>query len=260
MPHHLCWHCFNTAVDINAFIDSGINFQRTTVNHLFPTHYTRIKETPYNPILPVSAPDENVHEVVLQGELVEEREIVLEATGDQVGSASILAVAKEEAKLEDCYSDSQNCPDKKSEGKTDQESDGSLQYLSQVNQTSGKPEPVAVEENFQYKSQKVQKNANCDQYEKEDQHQGSKQDSEEAERPVASKEREKCSFCSKTFQRQSQLKSHLASHSEARPHQCQVCGVAFKHRRNLVEHSHTHSQQPSFICAVCGLTFKQKSK
>lgn len=260
MPHHLCWHCFNTSVDINAFIDSGINFQRTTVNQLLPTHSAIIEETSCSSILPVSAPDENVHEEVLQGELVEEREIVLEATGDQVGSASILAVVKKEARSEASYSNSRNYIDKNSEGKTNQESDSSLQNLSQVNQTSGKAEAAPVKENFQGKSQKVQGNIDCDHAEKGDQHQGEKQVSEGTKKPVTSNEREKCSYCSKTFRRQSQLKSHLASHSDARPHQCQVCGVAFKHRRNLVEHSHTHSQQPSFICAVCGLTFKQKSK
>ena len=98
MPHHLCWHCFNTAVDINAFIDSGINFQRTTVNHLLPRHNTRIEETLCNSFLPVSAPCENVHEVVLQGELEEEKEVVLRVSDDQVGGVSILTKVKEEKK------------------------------------------------------------------------------------------------------------------------------------------------------------------
>lgn len=36
MPKHLCLSCFNTAVDIQAFIESGVNFQKTTVGQLFP--------------------------------------------------------------------------------------------------------------------------------------------------------------------------------------------------------------------------------
>lgn len=70
----------------------------------------------------------------------------------------------------------------------------------------------------------------------------------------------KCPTCKKTFSRQSHLKSHLASHSTARPFECPVCSIRFKYRRNLVEHSGIHHSCPSFICSMCGLTFKQKSK
>lgn len=70
----------------------------------------------------------------------------------------------------------------------------------------------------------------------------------------------KCPTCKKTFSRQSHLKSHLASHSSARPFECPVCSMRFKYRRNLVEHSGIHHSCPSFICSMCGLTFKQKSK
>lgn len=264
MPHHLCWQCFNTAVDINAFIDSGINFQRTTINHILPSHNTRTAEAPCHSLLPVPAPSENAPEVILQGELVqegeEEREVVLGVSDDQMGGASVMTVTKEETRLEGCYQNIQNNLDKKSEGKTDWEGDGSFQYPSQINQRSVNVEAANVGEFFENKQEEPLENTNCGHEEKVDQHQGSKQLlDEDMKKSGEDNAREKCSYCNKTFQRQSQLKSHLASHSEARPHQCQVCGVAFKHRRNLVEHSHTHSQQPSFICAVCGLTFKQKS-
>ncbi|MPC07736.1 Zinc finger protein 358 [Portunus trituberculatus] len=252
MPHHLCWHCFNTAVDINAFIDSGINFQKTTINHLLSSHNTRTAEAPCHSLVPVPASSENAPEVILQGELVEEeeqeREVVLGVSDDQMGGASVMTVTKEEIQLERCYQNMQNNLIKKSEDKTD------------FNQTAFNVEAANVEEIFENKKENSLENRDSGHEVKVDQQQGSKQLLEkDMKKSVADNAREKCSFCSKTFQRQSQLKSHLASHSEARPHQCQVCGVAFKHRRNLVEHAHTHSQHPSFICAVCGLTFKQKS-
>ncbi|KAK7065224.1 hypothetical protein SK128_004394 [Halocaridina rubra] len=42
MPKHICVSCFNTAVDIQAFVDSAINFQKTTTSHLFPN--AKLKE------------------------------------------------------------------------------------------------------------------------------------------------------------------------------------------------------------------------
>ncbi|KAK4319235.1 hypothetical protein Pmani_009800 [Petrolisthes manimaculis] len=36
MPKRLCVSCLNTAVDIQTFVNSGINFQKTTIRQLFP--------------------------------------------------------------------------------------------------------------------------------------------------------------------------------------------------------------------------------
>lgn len=274
MPHHLCWTCFNTAVDISAFIDSGINFQRTTVNHFIPSLTTSLEETSNSLLLPVSSSGEDAQEVVFQ-EIVHEREVVLGTGGNQAG-ASILAVTDEGAKVEEGYPESKICLNKNSYGKTNHEMDGSLQYFLQDNQMPAEAEAITVIEELPEKSQEFGESTIIDKEDKADQHQhnkeileiddndqdhGSNQALKEEERKLeVGNEKEKCPHCSKTFLRQSQLKSHLVTHSEARPHQCTVCGVAFKYRRNLVEHTHTHSQQPSFICAVCGLTFKQKSK
>lgn len=277
MPHHLCWTCFNTAVDISAFIDSGINFQRTTVNHFLPSLSTSVEVAPCDPILPLQGSGQDAQEIVLQGELVEEREVVMGMNSTQA-TASIVAVAEEEAKLQECYPEPKINLNKSSDAKMNQEEDGSLQYLFQANQMSGEAgEAITVIEELPEKSEGFQRSTNIVEEKKRYQHQGSKEISgadnggkedqkskqvskEEAKKPSENNKREKCPHCTKTFLRQSQLKSHLVTHSEARPHQCTVCGVAFKYRRNLVEHCHTHSQQPSFICAVCGLTFKQKSK
>ncbi|XP_069159047.1 zinc finger protein 480 isoform X2 [Procambarus clarkii] len=54
MPKHLCLSCFNTAIDIQAFIDSGVNFQKTTITQLFPN--ARVEEA-YE--LPFSASYQN---------------------------------------------------------------------------------------------------------------------------------------------------------------------------------------------------------
>ena len=174
---------------------------------------------------------------------------MLGVSDDQVGGASVMTVTKEEIQLGSCYQNIQNNLDKESGGKTD------------INQAAFNVETANVGGIFENEQEDTPENSKYGHEERVNQHQERKQLLEkDTKKSVAVSVREKCSYCSKTFQRQSQLKSHLASHSEARPHQCQVCGVAFKHRRNLVEHSHTHNQQPSFICAVCGLTFKQKSK
>ncbi|XP_050722864.1 zinc finger protein 358-like isoform X1 [Eriocheir sinensis] len=277
MPHHLCWTCFNTAVDISAFIDSGINFQRTTANHFLSSLSTSIEAAPCDPLLlPLPSSGADDQEIVLQGELEEEQEVVLGTASNKAG-ASILAVAEEEAKLQECYPEPKISLNKSSDVKIDEDKDASLHYFFHTNQMPDEAgEAITVIEELTEKSQEFQESTNIVKEGKGDQHQGSKQISdadsekeedqgstqvlkEEVKKPSPGNEREKCPHCSKTFLRQSQLKSHLVTHSEARPHQCTVCGVAFKYRRNLVEHTHTHSQQPSFICAVCGLTFKQKS-
>lgn len=81
-----------------------------------------------------------------------------------------------------------------------------------------------------------------------------------------------CHICGKKFRLRAQLKSHLISHSEAKPFKCENCERDFKYSWNLNKHkrescpqstglskkpSHTESNLPAkFKCPICSHMFK----
>ncbi|KAG0728668.1 Zinc finger and SCAN domain-containing protein 10 [Chionoecetes opilio] len=281
MPHYLCWQCFNTAVDINAFIDSGISYQRSLVGELRPSQHDGAEVAPCDTVLPESVGSSQ--EEVLTEELVEEREIVLQAVGDQMqqvtgqtetaaGEENVHSKSQESQEDTDCSPEAREQHEdstqeaeqggtQAAQDRTQEAEQGGTQAAQDSTQAAAQDSTQVAQGGTQAAQGGTQAAQGGTQAAAQGGTQEAAQDStQETEAPAPGSEREKCSYCSKTFRRPSQLKSHLARHSGARPHLCVVCGVAFKHRRNLVEHTHTHSQDPAFICAKCGLTFKQKSK
>nr|CAD7261009.1 unnamed protein product [Timema shepardi] len=69
----------------------------------------------------------------------------------------------------------------------------------------------------------------------------------------------KCDICGKCFKREGTLKIHLLVHSEHTPHKCDVCGKCFKHKSTLKTHFITHGEQRPHKCVVCCKSSKTKN-
>lgn len=68
-----------------------------------------------------------------------------------------------------------------------------------------------------------------------------------------------CSECGKLFAHVTQLRSHMKTHSDERPHICSVCQRSFRRRADLRSHFLTHTGQKSNLCNICGKGFLKKS-
>ncbi|XP_029478990.1 zinc finger protein 782-like [Oncorhynchus nerka] len=68
-----------------------------------------------------------------------------------------------------------------------------------------------------------------------------------------------CTFCGKSFQRFSQLKEHLRSHTGEKPYTCEQCGRSFTKQCNLIRHAVVHSGEKPYECSQCGKCFTQRS-
>ncbi|XP_031662327.1 zinc finger and SCAN domain-containing protein 2-like isoform X2 [Oncorhynchus kisutch] len=68
-----------------------------------------------------------------------------------------------------------------------------------------------------------------------------------------------CTFCGKSFQRFSQLKEHLRSHTGEKPYTCEQCGRSFTKQCNLIRHAVVHSGEKPYECTQCGKCFTQRS-
>ncbi|XP_047495133.1 zinc finger protein 568-like [Penaeus chinensis] len=307
MSKHVCLSCFNIAVDVQAFIDSSINFQKTTIRQIFPEH--KLVET--QDITLIQAPfgslrkeselvehhindDSKVDEPILKsqdllqnGSFLETSNVLLKSKLEEAPKGSL---ASDFQKSADCVNAdvSQNnvkvTINSSELGVIDQLSKDELPSV----QTECMPEVPSISTEFQTDpnvksdvkfADEGDRVFNCpkeDACDKEhsslvSQNQStnstnsstnnkSKKAKVAVDRQEKGKESsKKCPVCSKSFPRQSQLKSHLVSHSGTRPFECKICHTKFKYRRNLVEHSSIHNEIPSFICSKCGLTFKQRS-
>ncbi|XP_022204182.2 zinc finger protein 771 isoform X2 [Nilaparvata lugens] len=67
-----------------------------------------------------------------------------------------------------------------------------------------------------------------------------------------------CSVCGKQFQRRTRLNSHMALHTQVRPHTCDECGKTFAMRWDLTLHRRLHTA--AFACPVCHKSFTANSK
>lgn len=67
-----------------------------------------------------------------------------------------------------------------------------------------------------------------------------------------------CSICDKKFNRLSNLKDHLTTHSDFKPYQCLVCLKEFSNSSNLSKHRQLHNVKKNFSCLDCDRKFSQK--
>ncbi|XP_034168879.2 zinc finger protein 774 [Pangasianodon hypophthalmus] len=68
-----------------------------------------------------------------------------------------------------------------------------------------------------------------------------------------------CKFCGETFT-PIELRNHLKTHPEFRPHQCDHCGRCFANLSNLLAHISNHTGEKPHVCLNCGKKFFSKSQ
>ncbi|KAF9932299.1 hypothetical protein BGZ67_004823 [Mortierella alpina] len=61
--------------------------------------------------------------------------------------------------------------------------------------------------------------------------------------------------CDKSFSRLFNLRSHMRTHSKARPFVCQSCNFAFSRRHDRDRHAKKHLSEKPYKCIVCEATF-----
>ena len=276
MPKHICMACFNTAVDIQAFVDSAIRFQKNTIYQLFPN--SKLEEASDVPLtVPAQQTIQDATTLFpydvnyVTGETLEKIPSALLALDD--GNYKCTTATHEQEKNISMKSDAYNIITELIDSGNYQANKGTPNETIIEISPSCESEQLNEDPNFRNDNEKTpddinetllkdtiqvcaKSNGNGD-YKNEA---GAEETVDELESLPSKKDSKKCPTCGKTFSRQSQLKSHLTSHSETRPFECNICLMKFKYRRNLVEHSSIHDDPPSFICSICGLTFKQRSK
>ena len=67
-----------------------------------------------------------------------------------------------------------------------------------------------------------------------------------------------CEFCGKGFHQKVDMKIHQYTHTGEKPHKCCKCGRRFKQLTHLKYHMRTHSEERLFSCQYCGKGFNQK--
>lgn len=68
-----------------------------------------------------------------------------------------------------------------------------------------------------------------------------------------------CSICGMKFKKWLQLRDHMNTHGNLRPHKCDVCGKGFNQKCTLKVHKRLHTGERPYVCAICGQRFYNNS-
>ncbi|XP_046859465.1 zinc finger protein 180-like isoform X2 [Xenia sp. Carnegie-2017] len=66
-----------------------------------------------------------------------------------------------------------------------------------------------------------------------------------------------CQSCNKSFNRASNLRMHMRTHSDYKPYKCDYCGKGFHQKIDKRIHHYTHTGEKPHRCKKCGRGFKQ---
>lgn len=67
-----------------------------------------------------------------------------------------------------------------------------------------------------------------------------------------------CDTCGKCFTNNHNLKNHMRTHLDIRPHACALCPKRFRTRLLLKQHLHVHTGIKEFQCSVCAQQFAKQ--
>ncbi|KAK1790511.1 hypothetical protein P4O66_014399, partial [Electrophorus voltai] len=77
--------------------------------------------------------------------------------------------------------------------------------------------------------------------------------------PPAKRPSGECRFCGQMFS-EIELRSHLKTHPEFRPHQCDHCGKCLASLHGLLAHISNHTGDKPHVCVSCGKRFFSQSQ
>ncbi|XP_022243481.1 zinc finger protein 2-like [Limulus polyphemus] len=69
----------------------------------------------------------------------------------------------------------------------------------------------------------------------------------------------RCPHCKYSTNRATDLRNHVAIHTNERPYQCSYCGKGFTERSSLRNHTFIHTGEKPYVCEVCGKRFTQRA-
>ncbi|XP_070177618.1 zinc finger and SCAN domain-containing protein 22-like [Littorina saxatilis] len=68
-----------------------------------------------------------------------------------------------------------------------------------------------------------------------------------------------CTQCNASFRRLHDLKQHVVTHTDVRPHRCAQCNSSFCYPSQLKRHMFTHTGEKPYSCAQCSASFNRPS-
>lgn len=69
----------------------------------------------------------------------------------------------------------------------------------------------------------------------------------------------RCGICGVIFNKNSNLKRHMLTHTGEKPYRCAVCDCRFSQNTTLQKHVRTHTGEKPFECDLCQTRFAYKS-
>ena len=68
-----------------------------------------------------------------------------------------------------------------------------------------------------------------------------------------------CVHCGKQMRDECDIKRHLRTHTNERPHPCSFCPMSFRLKNDRDIHARIHTGEKPYMCAICGHRFRSSS-